>query len=252
MYNIIISAIIGALIGGVVHLLSKKLKNEKLKKFTLPIIVGLIIGTQPLLSHPVVKNTIMSFIDSDYAKRENLNKKLSAIGKIPQIKEKMDSMSSTSEARLYINNLVSRGIKRLSTKDLKSWNEVKLKLATISPHLCSGFWNGQINAEVFLKTLSNMQEQEQDLWASISVKAAKLELAQAEYITTSRKDFIKGFMKIRDLNMPEDQVKMDVFMKQGKSISSDNACWMLKKILAGASKIDEESSIRFIRSLAAM
>ncbi|MBL6991488.1 MAG: hypothetical protein ISR65_17015 [Bacteriovoracaceae bacterium] len=245
-YFVIVSAIAGGISGAIVSFFGfKKISTTVLGVVLFSTIIG--IGKTP-----AVKTTIMSYFDEHYAIKQEIMEKMSAFRDIPEVAKKLKSFKNVKDAQLYSRVLVHKGIKRLSFDELMVWNETRLEMAKLSKQVCVGLWNGNLTDEVLLNSMAKLDKLYFNNWVEFSIKAAKLEVKAAAYLHTTRDDFNQGVVAIANLYGELAKTKIGAAFAAGPQISDDDACWAMKTLLSGATKIDKKVSEKFLRQMSMM
>lgn len=252
-YSLGIAAFACAIAGGVIIFLLGKLKNgSKIKAYFLAVLIGLLTfsGVNYVGTLSDVKDAVLAYFDVNYYFKQTLKMRLGKVLEIPEVKEKISRMHSFEEIRDYATSVVRLGMRHLSNEDLLTWNRLRNEMSEASAELCSTFWNGNNNNQVFLDTMAKLHGQSIDDWVELCYKAARLEVTEGAYTPTTSAEFMKGLKKIASGLSQEEQIKMELVLTLGKDATPEDGCWLMKKLIKGADQLEGELKFKFIRQLA--
>jgi len=154
------------------------------------------------------------------------------------------------EIQSMMEILARDGMKRLSTKELFTWNEVRLEISKKSTEACSKFWLGGIKDKELLSVVGSLSSELQDKWAAISTNAMRMELQKVEYGKATKEDVLKGFLFIKDIMPPAEQIRFAKTIQGGSKINSEDACWAMKKVMGGVNEIPQHLALNLLKYFA--
>lgn len=239
-YSIAVGALAGGIGGAFIGRFAYKDKKIKSK---LGLVFGLVLFSvvNTVGKMDFVKDPVMSLFDSNYRVKSLVTKELKALMQDKRVLDKLKTMNA-QEGALYGRSLSKNGISKFNGEDLFLWNRLRLKLASTSDKVCSGLWTGKITEDNIYTALSSLSPKDIDLYIGMTKKAIDLELEGKPKLSIDPKLFQTAFQSIKEHESIEDGVKMDIFLGQGVNLSDEDACFMIKKLMKGVSKINKKEA----------
>ena len=149
----------------------------------------------------------------------------------------------------YFDLLRVAGIKRLDHRHLSAMHKFKIKLSKNNEDVCASLWTGDGLVEEQNKALEHFSAKELDLLMKIRYRAALLEFDKAKYPKIP-KDIVKISMKkIGKTLEKSDARKWNLLSNSKQKLSKSDSCWMTRKMLQGANKLDRKTRDRLLRRI---
>jgi hypothetical protein len=246
--SMLFDAIGGALGAGIGILIGKRFSNKTAK--TIAVIVPAVLIFQG--ANELSKNQAVRDFFSPPSRIEKLDRTASKILKDnPKFKNAISKMTQ-DQVHAYIPQLARQGMRRLSFQELKTWNELRIKLAKNSHSICSGIWSGAVDIEELIADVERFSDQDLQSWWTINMKAAVSELEQTPYPALPDSALLDGIKLIGSKLQTEEEKRMtDIIAKGGKADSNDG-CWIMLKLLEGVELLPQPQQELFLRALASI
>lgn len=193
---------------------------------------------------PEVKNSLSAMFDQHHVVKEQLLTKMQPLMDIPEIKKYIEE--NPSEAQTYMQKLVHDGLKRLDLSELETWNQLRNKMISHSPVICSGLWTGKISESNLFESFQSFTPEELDMWTKLSTEAAKRELKNAEVPIITALDFQAGVKTITAESTEEDRTRLEKVFAGGTQVNDADACWAMK-VLLNVDKLKGEEKEKYLR-----
>lgn len=248
-FSVLVSAVGGAIGGSIGALIGQKIQNNTAK--TVVTVISIVACIQ--IAHVISKNLKITEPASKSAAFLTLIKKGTAgMEANPTFERALKGMNG-KEAEAFIQQKTKLGLKRLPYSDLQVWNELRIKLANVSPVLCAGFWTGKgLDGAAIQDAVVKLEEKDGLRWISTSLKAAQLELENAPYVEPDAGAAQRGIQEISDGLSKVDKERYSATQISGVNASDEDACWTLKIVLTKAESLKTISPEQFLRALAAL
>lgn len=248
-YSIAAAAVGGALGGAIGAVLGKKFKNKTAQPVATVVPLVLLAQIVPLIANnPAIKNRIAP----PSAFEKLILKGSEEFKDDPTFTNALKGMSGP-EASAFTQQKARAGLKRLPYESLKNWNDLRLKLAEVSPALCAGFWTGKgLTGANLQEGLVKLQEDEAVTWVRNSMRAAALEIQEAPFEAPPASAIQTGIESIAKGLSEPDRQRMDGVLGAGVNAPDEEACWTLKVLLKGAAALADNQKEQFLRALAAL
>lgn len=241
-------ALIGTVVGGVCgligYLLAKKIFKDQKKAQTVSIIImaGLMGGLMPFANNPNVQSKILSYISKDHAYERELNQKLLNYVKNTDYQNEANDLPATQ-----LQQLVQKGLARLSDEDLIIWNQTRFIMANNSKPLCSALWNGNYQGINFVEILRTLNANQLELWLQVSATSLEAELGES---SSNPPDENKLKVAISNFNASlneSETKKAQLVFAQGLSANPAEACWLMQSLMKYADENSKEDGIHISR-----
>ncbi len=251
-YNILFYACAGGIIGAISALISRAVSSDQKGKIVNLIIFAVLFGTFFGLSKQMnLPGKLRVYFDPDYRVILIMEEEMKDV--YGKVNERGDIVGKNgNEVKAYFRALGSNGLKRLPDKWLVKWNDLRLKLAENSNHVCVAFWTGNIDEKKFLSAMASLEEEDIRQWAKLMAVSARSELDKTTFPHTTQEDLANGLEVIK-FTLPEnEQDRFWKILESGLSANEEDSCWVMKKILKGANDISNEMKLTLLRSLSKM
>lgn len=160
---------------------------------------------------------------------------------------------STDQVQKFTQKHALQGLKRLPFHQLKRWNSLRLKMVTISPALCAGFWTGRGMTGALVQTaLTKMAPAEVEEWFELSIDAALLDIDQVAFPPVSAEAMQNGIASIARKMRKSETQRIQLTMLAADKAKDADACWVMKAFLSGAESLPLNQQEQFIRALASI
>ena len=246
--NILLGAIVGGIIGGIIGLifaLLQKLFKFKSKKVVQISTIAAVVVMVPFMQNKELQYHVAKYIFPGQAKLMRMEQMI--VDNLPD-KEYRHYLKKLNQAQIQM--AVAKGLKRLKTDELYSWNNVRIQMAKSSEELCAGFWTGMITADMVVKSLKQLSEEEMKVFAKASAMAFVYEKENRVYVSSSQEDAKENFeilAKKMDQNLA---LKFNDSLMKGANIPSDQACWTILQIMEYADNNRTDKSEKLLRFIA--
>jgi len=162
----------------------------------------------------------------------------------------LSSVEVNSRSRRLGQDLVRRGIPRLSSQDLDEWNRIRIMMAERSDAMCAGLWSGTLTPDGVDSGLSTLGEPDLRAWLQVSSRAGILELEFASPVPVDPDALEEGLRAIA-LALPEsERIRLAEVIQQGTAAKAVDACYATRVLLPGAQRLEPRLRERFLRALA--
>lgn len=250
---LIISILLSLAVCGIYNIIYRKYKLEgKQKRIALIVCMLVIIALLGILRVPTVKQGIMSTVIDNYKIRKHINKHLLSLVRHPQIKEKFAKIKPKMEAKQFADSLSHKGLRLLNESSLLRWNQIRHQLVSNSSEFCEALWANKVNETVYVNALATLPEKMLSEYLNILKKSALLEVKEIAVPKATILDFNLGYSEVLKSHNEADKERMKLTYELGPKASSEDGCWFIRNLMAGAEKIDESKRYKFIRFLAEM
>ncbi|MBI2519301.1 MAG: hypothetical protein HYV97_02740 [Bdellovibrio sp.] len=256
IYNIILLSIAGAISRLIYVLLTRNSKtNESVTGRKLDIKISSFAASLTFLVICVagkssdINGYFLSKFIPDYVIKERFATNMNALMRLPPLKRKFRELKTTSEVRRYVYELAEKGMKRLDYVDLEKWNRIRAQLASVSPKVCTGFWNGKLTEDDLIAAFSRLGEDVAGQWFAITNAAVAAEFDEQRYAAASAEDFSKGLQLIAS-HLEKDKEKMTRILDLGGNANDEDSCWIMRVLINEGEKLDKGIKEKYLRYLA--
>lgn len=242
-FAVAISAIFGAIGGLVGAYFRQKIQNRVLQLVAVAVSIVVFVQLGGLI-YPYLRPTskfdrLVRNSPGEYQSHPALIKALQGM--------------SRAEAQAFTQEKARLGLRRLSFEELKAWNDLRLKLAMISPALCAGLWTGKgLANETVQKAVAELPETEGHKWIELSLKAAILEIENQSAPEVDMEAMQTTIQKISEGLSREDRQRFSAVLISGVNANDDDACWAMQKLLETAQSIPDPEQEPYLRALATL
>jgi hypothetical protein len=233
----------GAVIG---YFIGKRFSNKTAR--TIAIIVPAVLFGQ--IANILSENQNVRDLISPPSRIDKISRTTAKILADNQLFKSSVSRMTREQRRSYTQQLSGKGIKRLSFSELKTWNELRAKMAKNSASLCSGFWTSGIQAQELFANLEKLSDQEIQTFLTISMTAAVSELEQKPFTPPPDSALSDGMNAIAAKLSPKEIDRMDETCKMGIRADKSDACWIMLKLMEGVELLPQQQQEEFLKSLA--
>jgi len=248
LISILLAGAGGALGAGIGVLIGKRFSNKYAK--TVLVVIPVVLFSQ-LANHLSENQNIRDIISPPSRMEKFARTTTKFVTENPKFKNAVSRMPR-EQIRPFVQQLTRRGLKRLSFQELKTWNSLRIKMASNSNALCSGFWTGEINSQELAANLDKFNDQELNSWLTISMTAAVSELEESPFTPPPDSALQEGIKLIASKLKPAEIDRMGNTLAAGTKVNNDDACWTMLKLLKGAELLSPQQQEIFLRSLASL
>lgn len=240
-FAVLLSAVFGG-IGGLIGAYLKRQTNNRFLQIVavvVPIVLCVQLGG---LVYPLLRPTTKfdRLVESSQGEFQNH----------PALVKAIHGMSR-AEAHAFTEEKAKQGLRRLSPSDLRTWNDLRLKMAMNSPVLCAGLWTGRgLTAKVVQQAVSDLPEADGRQWIKTSLLAAILEIEQKASPEVDMEAMQTSIQQISDGLGREDKQRFSAVLISGVNANDEDACWAMKKLLEAVEQMPEAQQEPYLRALA--
>lgn len=146
--------------------------------------------------------------------------------------------------------LVRKGIPRLTPEDLDEWNRIRLLLAQSSEAMCAALWSGRLDQGLLISALSSLPQRDSRAWFRLSSRAAILELESSSPIPADSTAVLEGLEVIVRTLAPSDREHFLETLDKGVDAPPGDGCAAARTLMTGARQLPPAQRARFLRALA--
>lgn len=247
--EILISAVIGGIIGGLFGLIIQfSVKDPQKRKKLAPLAVMPVVIAMPLLNQSGVPQKVLGLFSPTYRVQNYMAEKMKPLLEDPRVKPELEKGEQHAYAFAFI--LTQQGIKHLEDKDLDRWNEFRIKMSELHKPFCTGLMNGQVSDKIALEAFSVLPQETMNEFIDLMLKGAKRKLNNEGSPKTHVTFLQQGLKEIID-SLPEtEKEKFAKILFDPKNANEEDACWATLKLLNGAKNVSQENRAKMFKMMA--
>lgn len=157
--------------------------------------------------------------------------------------------SNTDAIGEVTGELVARGLRKLTTRELDHLSLAKLHMAQASPSLCSAFWAGGSDEDEVLSVLQRLPEADQVGWLRSIARAALHTLDDPSELAHDPTAMFEGISRIAQSLPPAEQQHFLSSVSAGESASPADGCYAFTSLMQGGRALEQPLRDRFLREL---
>lgn len=184
-----------------------------------------------------------------YRVKNVMNSRMLALTHVPSVRSQLKNMT-LGEQKEFLQKITGAGVKRLEARDLNTWNEIRTKLAESDDEFCTGLYTGKLAEEILWRAFDQLSEEDILTWTRIMIESGRREWEKVDFKTPDVTSLQKGLEQIAKDLPKEESERLVTILALGNSNSDESACWAMKKILTGTSRLPDNLKEDFLRSLA--
>lgn len=248
--NAFIGAVLGAFFFSVAFFLAR---NSKYKSMATGVAVSLAVAVPSILSS---NSAYRNFINRNIggmtpfeSEMDNMQARLSKKQEVRQF------LSTAAENPTYlVQRITQDGMYYLSLDDLDKWNDLRLRLANSSTHVCAGFMRGGIVPSDLMGVLNSLNEQEAKYWVDLIEKALLLGIQNNENhkLKDVREQFMPALETLQAALDKDELAKMKENLISYMAKDEETICSITKTIHENAPKLNPEDRKKLLSVMAAL
>lgn len=184
-----------------------------------------------------------------YRIKNIMNTHMLALTSVQSVRKELAKMN-TEEQKAFLQKITGAGVKRLSTPDLITWNEIRSKLASSDEQFCTGLYTGKLDEETLWRSFAKLDDSDVRVWTQIMIESGRREWEKVDFKSPEVSSLQKGLESIARSLPKEESERLVTVLALGTSNSDESACWAMKKILHGTNDLPADLKEDFLRSLA--
>lgn len=201
-----------------------------------------------MFSNSPIKAKLLGYFYPKYRVQYIMNEKMKVLFNHPVVQKELEQ--GVEHASAYSFLLTRQGIKHLEMSDLDKWNDFRISVAENDVLFCSGLLKGNLNEDKMMNALAKLTDEQLSEFAEIMTRGGLRKINNEGDPATHVDHFRHGIDVILSSMNQEDKDKFQKGLTFAGTISDQEACWTVLKILTEAKKLPDQERAKVLKYLA--